>query len=105
MGVGRAAVDPAPERQRLPQRPVLVERGPLVEQRHGAGPLELAFEGPGKARENPQQARFADPVGPGHLQRLARPQRERKPREQQPVALAAGEVVGRELSLLHGPAA
>ena len=87
------------------ERAVFVERRAFVEQRDRAAARHASCEGASEPGENAQQARFADPVRPGQLQRVARLQLEPEAREEQPVALAAGEIGGGEMGPLHGHAA
>jgi hypothetical protein len=100
--VVRLPVDPPPELEGLVQRQVFVERQAVVEQRHCALVLDRPLERPQQPGDDPEQARLARPVGPDHLQRLARRQRERQPAEQHPVAAAAGEIPDGDKGLLHG---
>jgi hypothetical protein len=100
--VGRA-VDPPPERQRLPERQVRVERGTLVDQSDRALAHHSAGEGTQQPGEDAKQARLADAVGAGDLHGIARLQRQRHVAEQHAVAAAAGKVVGGEAAGLHGP--
>jgi len=98
---GLAAIEPRPEIQRLAQRKPAIERQPLIGQRHFALMRDAARERSQQPRQDADQARFADPVGPGQMQRRARIERERHPPEQHPVAAPAGKVGGGEAARLH----
>ena len=86
--------DPRPESQRLAQWQRRIQPQPLVDQPHRAHALHRAGEGGGKAGENADQAGFADAVGARNLTRLARPQRQRQPGKQQPLAPPARHTAG-----------
>jgi hypothetical protein len=94
VGIGWSAVQPRPERQRLPQRPMLVERQAVVQQGDGPAALDAPCEWPQQTRRHPQQAGLANPVGAGDLQRLAAAHVEAEAVEQQPLAAPASQILG-----------
>ncbi len=70
--ISTLAIKPLPERQRLPQWQMRIERGAFIDQPQRATTRNRSGKGGQQPGENPQQAGLAAPVGPLHLQRFAR---------------------------------
>ena len=87
------AIEPRPEVERRAERQPLVQRRAGRRRAPPAPRLDRPRRRLQQPRDEPQQARLADPVRPGRDRRLARRERQAQPLEQQPPAAPAGDVV------------
>ena len=95
-------VDPLPEGERLAQRQCHIERVAFVDQADPANAVNAPAKRAQQSRQNAQQARFADSVRSGDMQRLAGGERKGQAGKQHALAASAGKVHGGDTALLHG---